>query len=145
MPVTEKNSIEEIEAARDIAETILDSAKRPADLLRVMHAKAVLRQAFPQHAVAVFARYWDQDEPRLIQLISAEDDVEDVELQDDDVATALTGDQKRAASVADRAIRLLGSDDEVWNYLDAPDEEHEDWYEFDLTLAELPDETETAD
>jgi hypothetical protein len=145
MPVTEKNSIEEIEAARDIAETVLDSAKRPADLLRVMHAKAVLRQAFPQHAVAVFARYWDQDEPRLIQLISAEDDVEDVAVQDDDVAAALTDVQKRAASVADRAIRLLGSDDEVWNYLDEPDEEHEDWYEFDLTLAALPDETETED
>lgn len=141
MPVTEKNSIEEIEAARDIAEEILDSAKRPADLLRVMHAKAVLRRAFPQHAVAVFAREWDQDEPLLIQLISTEDDVDDVDLEDDAVADALTDVQRRATLVADRAIRLIGNDDEVWRYLDAPDEEHEDWYEFDLSL--LPDEPAT--
>jgi hypothetical protein len=136
MPITDKLTVEEIAAGREIAESQLTSTKQSVDVIRVLHAQVVLQKAFPTHELAIFARYLDQDAPRLIQLLSA--DADTIELQEDAVVQALSDDQVDAIALANRAIQLIGTDDEILALLDGPDEEHEDWhedwYEFQLDL-----------
>ena len=129
MPVTNQTPIEELAEARRIAEYVLASAKDSADALRAHHARAVLADAFPGQSLAIFARYPDESEARLIQLLS-ESTV--IDLQGDDAY--LTREQHQAIELANIAIWDIGDDDELLKHLEASDEEHDDWYEFQLTL-----------
>lgn len=133
MPI-DQNDAEQLKAARDIAEEALAEAKRAADVLRTAYARALLTQAFPSHSLAVFARSRDEDEAKLIQLVSSTEGVDDLELTEEAVYDALSPEQKHAFNEADSAIALIGDDDDLWGHLEAPDEEHDDWYEFDLYL-----------
>lgn len=132
MTIDKSRDIAQIDAEREDAEKVLAEAKTAADALRAEHAAAALRQAFPQHTLAVFTRAWDEDGPKLYQLLSSQEGVDDIDLEED--GEKLTREQLVACSVADRAIRLIGSDDEIYEHLDLPDEEHQDWTEFDLSL-----------
>jgi len=140
MPITENTSSEEIAAARAIAENVLAQATDSANIIRVMHAAAVLTEHFPSHTLAVFFRNWDENEATLVQLLSASDDVDDLDLRDESVAGALSAEQLRAVGTADFAIRLIGSDNELGRHLTEGEEEHEGWYEFTLDL--IPAEPE---
>lgn len=136
MPTT----LELITADRSLAEAHLATAQSLVNKLRTRHAHTVLAEVFPHHSLAVFTRNWDQDEPHLIQLLApadAHESILDLDLTDDEVVQTLTIEQQRAINTADMAIRLIGdraNDEELWNYLDAPDEVREDWYEFQLDL-----------
>lgn len=140
MPLHETKTIDQLASDRALTETHLATALSLANKMRTRHARAVLVEAFPQHSLAVFTRNWDQDEPRLIQLLApadADTSVLDLDLTDDEVVHALTSGQQSAINTADMAIRLIGdraNDEELWNHLEAPDEEREDWYEFQLDI-----------
>lgn len=134
MSITETRTIQQIAADREQAETALAQAEGVADVLRVEHAVAVLHEAFPGHTLAVFGRAWDEDAPHLMQLLAADADVEPIDLGDSDSSNNLSREQSVACSIAERAIRLIGDDNEVWRYLEPGEEEHEDWYEFNLPL-----------
>lgn len=139
MPI-DQNDAEQLKAARDIAEEALAESKAAADVLRVAYSMAVLSDAFPQHSLVVFARSWDQDEPRIIQILSATEGVEDIDVQEPE-AVSLSDEQWRAINEADNSIVAIGSDEEIWQHLDAGEEEHEDWYEFDLAINIHADES----
>lgn len=142
---SETLTIDSIAADRALAETHLATAQSLTNKLRARHAHAVLVKAFPHHSLAVFTRNWDQDEPRLIQLLAPADAdaaIQDIDVTDDELVQSLPIEQQRAINIADMAIRLIGdrsNDEELWNHLDAPDEEREDWYEFQLDLTHQVD------
>ena len=132
MPITDASALNDIAAAREIAESALADAKVAADQLRVHHARVALRDAFPEYPLAVFVRYANEDDGvRLAQLLS-NDGV--LEVNEPDQTRDLTKTQKCALNIADRAINLIGDDHSVYAHLEASDEEHDDWYEFQLAL-----------
>lgn len=132
MPTTENENTERIAERRRAAEAALCDAQQAADAVRVEHAVAVLHDAFPQHTLAIYLRNWDQDEPHLAQLLTPVDGVKDVEVEDD--FSELPTKQQRAIATADEAIRLIGSDEDIADYLNLADERHPDWVEFQLPL-----------
>lgn len=127
-------NIDNIASAREQAEEILAAARERANQVRVEHARAVLREAFPSHSLAVFARYDDQQRPALIQLLSDDPDATDVDIQEKDAWDGLPAPGREAVEIANTAIGLIGDDEEIWRHLDAGSEQHENWYEFDLEL-----------
>lgn len=132
MPTTENENTERIAERRRAAEAALCDAQQAADAVRVEHAVAVLHDAFPQHTLAIYLRNWDQDQPHLAQLLTPVDGVKDVEVEDD--FSELPTKQQRAITTADEAIRLIGSDEDIADYLNLADERHPDWVEFQLPL-----------
>lgn len=96
-------------------------------------AVAELRDAFPGSSVAIFARNWDEDRPRLIQVLGETD----YDLDED--GEKLSREQMKACATADMAIQAMGDDDNVLNYLDGSEEEHDDWFEFQLPLNAEPE------
>lgn len=139
MPLDTQNApAEEVGAALQIAEIALDEAERAADVLRVAHARRLLSDAFPHHSVAVFVRNWDEDRPRLVQLLSSEEGVEDVDLTDNPSAPLPKGTSE-AFGEAERAIRRIADDErllaQVSLYGADFEHEHDGWVEFDLPLA----------
>jgi hypothetical protein len=132
--ITENSTLEELVAARQIAENTLCDVKAQADVMRILHAKKVLQSAFPQHENAMFARNWDQDEPSLVSLLSEDPRVDDIKIGDD--LTDLLDEQKKAVIAAESAVILIGNDDDIWVYAygadDESDEEHA--YAFNMAL-----------
>lgn len=146
MPLHTQNApAEEVGAALQIAEIALEEAQRAADALRVAHARRLLSDAFPRHAVAVFVRNWDEDRPRLVQLLSAEEGVADIDLTEDPSAPLPRGTSE-AFGEAERAVRRIGDDDrllaQVGLYGADFEHEHDGWVEFDLPLAAAETEAE---
>ena len=140
MPLDTQNApVEEVGAALQIAEIALEEAERAADVLRVAHAHRLLSDAFPRHAVAVFVRNWDEDRPRLVQLLSAEEGVADVDLTEDPSAPLPKGTSE-AFGEAERVIQRIGDDDrllaQVSLYGADFEHEHDGWIEFDIPLGD---------
>lgn len=140
MTTQPQKSVADIARQREAAENQLAEAKSAADGLRATHAQMVLQEQFPGHSLAVFARAWDEDSPRLIQLLSSFNDVPDVEVGSPGERTDLSADQARAVSVAESAICAIGADDDILQFLDYGSEEHDDWYEFNLPLGGISGE-----
>lgn len=110
-------------------------AKHLADSLRAEYARQLLHEHFPGHTLAVFARNWDEDNPALIQLLSANDAYPDLDLMKpapdfDD----LPQDKRAAVIEAEAKIVAIGADDDILEHLDPGAEEHQDWTEFVLYL-----------
>ena len=74
-----------------------------------------------------------REDPRL--LTGAGRFVDDIDLTDDENAH-LSSEQDKALAAAEHQIRLIGSDDDLLNHLDPSDEEHSDWFEFQLPLGD---------
>ena len=117
----------------DHAVNVAADAKHLADQLRTHYAKALLKESFPDHTLAIFIRNWDEDRPSLLQLLSHGAGVDDIDLTDDEDAH-LSSEQDKALAAAEHQIRLIGSDDDLLNHLDPSDEDHGDWFEFQLPL-----------
>lgn len=112
-------------------------AKDAADALRAEYARRLLSDAFPAHATAVFARNWDEEEPGLIQLLSDDDAVPDLYVRAESSARPELTDRQRAAIIRSEAsIAEIGPDDDILRLLEGGQEDHGDWVEFDLTLAQ---------
>jgi len=124
MSNTLDRDVENIRAERAAVEAELQAVKRRADALRVEHARALLHNAFPHHSLAVFTRYWEEEEPNLLHILGGEDDIE---------SWAAGTPEYSAACEAEVAIRLIGHDDDILEFLNAG-EEHEGWIEFQLPL-----------
>ncbi|MCY1718563.1 hypothetical protein OVA26_16625 [Microbacterium sp. SL62] len=126
-------SLSEISAALKEAEHHLSTVKTGVDELRARFARAVLEESYPDHRLAVFARYWYEDKPVLIQLLGP-DGVPDIDdFESAAMADELSGAQMRAWASASEAVAAIGSDDDLSALLEQG-EEHEDWIEFDLPL-----------
>lgn len=136
----------EIGLLRELAEKHLMEAKSIANQLRVRHARAVLLEEFPHHTVAVFTRAWDEDKPKLLQLISGSPDVDDIDYPDQSkLHPNMTREQAVAWWAAERIILRIGSDQELAEVLEEPSEIHNDWVEFDLLLQDGRDLNSTED
>lgn len=138
MPTTTTER-DNIAAARKDAEAALATAKATADQLRVHHARIALHEAFPEQTLAIFARNANETDTYVIQLLSENTMID---LRGDDAY--LTREQHQALELANIAIGEVGDDDELLKHLDAPDTEHDDWYEFHLTLHPQTEVTTTA-
>lgn len=125
--------VRSLELMKSRAENIAANAKHLADSLRAEYARLLLAEAFPGYALAVFARDWEEDEPKLLQLLSDRRDLDDIDLTLSNPA-ALPEEQRRAAYEAQLQIRLIGSDEEILEHLDPGETEHEGWEEFVLYL-----------
>lgn len=119
----------------DRAADVAANAKHLADQLRTHYAKALLKEAFPDHTLAVFARNWDEDQPSLLQLLSDRADVDDIDLSHDEDGH-LSRSQKSALAAAEHQIRLIGPDDDLLDHLESGQEDHSDWFEFQLSLSD---------
>lgn len=126
--------VRSLELMKNRAESVAASAKHLADALRAEYARLLLVEAFPGYALAVFARNWEEAEPKLLQILSDRRDLTDVDLSLSSPA-ALPADQQRAAYEAQLQIRLIGDDDAILEHLDPGETEHEGWEEFVLYLA----------
>lgn len=134
MPTVNARSIQQITTDRAVAEATLIKAEENANALRVEHAAATLREVFPQHTLAVFGRTWDEDAPRLMQLLSSEEGVVDIDLDDDASAESLTREQSKACALADTVAKLIRGDIEMSQCLASDIKVHADWVEFNLAL-----------
>lgn len=134
--MTESAICAELAAQRAIAEKALERAKHRADTLRTKHAAALLRETFPRHEVAIFARNWDEDEPSLMQLLTTAESVGDIDRSKGDGRLDLTREQWSAINQAENAIILIGPDDDILDHLDPSNEEHDGWVEFRLPLTQ---------
>lgn len=120
------------------AERALSRVQAAVDSMRAAEARRLLSLAFPRHSTAVFVRDWDEDRPRLVQLLSTEDGVDDVDLTADPEAQLPKGSWK-----AERLVRMIaaGGDEAVWAQTGFDGEyitTHDGWVEFDLTLGLAP-------
>lgn len=141
MPLNTQNSpAEEVGTALQIAEIALDEAEHAADMLRVAYARRLLSDAFPHHGVAVFVRSWNEDRPQLVQLLSSQEGVEDIDLTQNP-PTPLPKGTSKAFREAKRTIQRIADDDRLLaqvNLYGADfDHVHDGWVEFDLSLAEV--------
>lgn len=125
--------VRSLELMKSRAENVAASAKHLADTLRAEYARLLLAEAFPGYTLAIFSRNWDEDEPKLLQILSDHRDLDDIDLSLSSPA-ALPADQQSAAYAAQLQIRLIGSDDEILEHLDPGETEHEGWEEFVLYL-----------
>ena len=153
MPITDSTSLRHVVSALRIAENVLAEAKTTVDQLRVHHARAILRDYFPDATLAVYVRAAGIGETSidLIQLINADGSIVDT---CDRYATMLfSTKQREALDTAELAINLIAptgeNDDEtLLTYLDRPDEDPEtplsDWFEFQLDLVKQPRGEQTA-
>lgn len=127
--------IQSLKRMKDQAEDVEARAKTLADALRADYAANLLHDAFPDYALAIFARRWDEDEPALLQLLSAEADKPDLELGNDERSFIdLPEDKKSIVIEAERSVIRIGSDQDILDHLDPGDTEHDDWYEFVMHL-----------
>lgn len=135
MSTTVAPHIGSLKAFTEHAVRVAAEAKHLADSLRAEYARQLLHEHFPNHALAVFARNWDEDQPSLIQLLSANDAASDLDLMKPAPDFEDLPQEKRAAVIdAEAKIIAIGSDDEILEYLDPGAEEHQDWTEFVLYL-----------
>ncbi|ROR76049.1 hypothetical protein SAMN06295974_3804 [Plantibacter flavus] len=126
--------IDEIAHRRHAAEEAFRTAKAHADELRIEHTRLVLGAAFPRHTVAIFARQWDEDQACLVQLLTDQPGVTDIDLMNDPTDGILLSEQRRAIALADQAVILVGSDEDLWRLIGTPEVDHSDWSEFPLEL-----------
>lgn len=116
---------------------IADRLKSLHNKILADHARTLIKESFPQYQTAVFVRYWDEDSPRLLHLISLTEP--QLDYYDDDQHRALDSLQQEALSTAERCIVYLGTDEEVSDLLPT-ENQHEDYVEFDLDLDDGPHE-----
>lgn len=95
-------------------------------------AIATLREQFPGAQMAIFTRNWDDDAVKLHQVLGETD----IDFTVGPEWEALTVDQRKAGSAAESWIQEMGDDVEL--YVEPSEEEHDDWYEYQLDLTEQP-------
>jgi hypothetical protein len=125
--------VRSLELMKSRAESVAADAKHLADSLRAEYARLLLAEAFPGYTLAVFARSWGEDSPRLLQVLSDRRDQIDIDLSESNPA-ALPQAQQTAVYAAQLQITLIGSDDEILEHLDPGETDHEGWEEFVLYL-----------
>ena len=124
------------------AERALSRVQSAVDSMRAAEARRLLSLAFPRHSTAVFVRDWDEDRPRLVQLLSTEDGVDDVDLTADPEARLPEG-SSGAFWKAEHFVCMIaaGGDEAVWAQPGFDGEyitTHDGWVEFDLALGLAP-------
>ena len=97
-------------------------------------AVAVIREQFPWATEATFARNWDEDK---ITLMSVSDGEQSVELEDEDYWRQAPAGDGSAFHLASIYVSEMG--DDVLDYLDDSESDHDGWYEFMLDLSDQAD------
>lgn len=116
---------------RNAVEMTLNAATHTANQLRVQLMIAETLEVFPDATTLVFTRDWDQDKPKLVQILTEEDELE---LEEKGFWEALSMDQRQALLGIGRIIELIGNDETLWCYMDQPSVESVDGAEFRLNL-----------
>jgi hypothetical protein len=123
-------------AEKEAAEFVEREAKRLADNRRAEYAAALLADAFPGAITAVFARNWDEDAPRLIQILGTTHREIDTKISPAADASEQIRAQYNASVKAENVVADIGSDEAILSqsWFNDGDEEHDGWNEFNLGL-----------
>ncbi|MFB7919527.1 hypothetical protein [Streptomyces sp. NPDC056061] len=127
--------IQSLSVMKERAESVAAEVKHLADALRVEYTRQLLQNTFPRHTRAVFTRDFDEDEPTLTRLLSADDEVATLDLsnQGEDYHT-LTNELKTVVNEAEQQITRIGSDIDIFEHLDPGEVERDDGIDFILDL-----------
>lgn len=123
-----------LEMLKSRADDVAERAKQMADSLRAEFARTLLAEVFPDHSVAIFSRHWEENEPQLLQVLSASDVVDDFEMSEDPGLKTLPAEHRDYVSWAQAEIQAIGSDDDILRHLSFGETDHEGWTEFQLVL-----------
>lgn len=134
MTTTAPAHVRSLGLLKESAERVAGEAKHLADSLRAEYARLLIAEAFPEHTLAIFARNWDEEKPMLIQLLAGQTDIADLDLQEDPELDSIAPEKRKLLIEAERAIQVIGSDDDILRHLSPGETEHGDWTEFQLVL-----------
>lgn len=134
MTITAPAHVRSLGMLKESAERVAGEAKHLADSLRAEYARLLIAEAFPGHTLAIFARNWDEEKPVLIQLLTNQPQSTDLDLQEDPELESIAPEKRKLLIEAERAIQIIGSDDDILQHLSQGETEHADWTEFQLVL-----------
>lgn len=115
------------------ANDVADEARELADEINIAYVKLVLDEEFPEHDLVIFARYDDVDDIQLIQALSRDASVNDIDLTEDD-GPDLVSRQRDAALLAEALLNQIGGDARLLKHLDSGEHDHDGWTEYQLSL-----------